>query len=181
MLPRSESVWCCHHWSDSCPSMTTNSDNKVDILTILIFIIIFQTWWILICSAFKILICLCADDSPLSIGYCQYLLSLSFITAAWLHVTGALLHIAPIPLPWPWLLYRIVIVLLQYNKWLSTVGACYCVSMMTQYCIGCNSCKCHVNKVPDSMVHGTNMGPTWGRQDPGGPHVGPMNLAILGA
>ena len=22
------------------------------------------------------------------------------------------------------------------------------------------------------------MGPTWGRQDPGGPHVGPMNLAI---
>ena len=22
------------------------------------------------------------------------------------------------------------------------------------------------------------MGPTWGQQDPGGPHVGPMNLAI---
>ena len=22
------------------------------------------------------------------------------------------------------------------------------------------------------------MGPIWGRQDPGGPHVGPMNLAI---
>ena len=22
------------------------------------------------------------------------------------------------------------------------------------------------------------MGPTWGRQDPGGPHVDPMNLAI---
>ena len=22
------------------------------------------------------------------------------------------------------------------------------------------------------------MGPTWGRQDPGGPHVGPMNFAI---
>ena len=22
------------------------------------------------------------------------------------------------------------------------------------------------------------MGPTWGRQDPDGPHVGPMNLAI---
>ena len=27
-------------------------------------------------------------------------------------------------------------------------------------------------------VHGANMGPIWGRQDPGGPHVGPMNLAI---
>ena len=31
---------------------------------------------------------------------------------------------------------------------------------------------------PDSKVHGTNMGPIWGRQDPGGPHVGPMNFAI---
>ena len=31
---------------------------------------------------------------------------------------------------------------------------------------------------PDSNVHGANMGPIWGRQDPGGPHVGPMNFAI---
>ena len=31
---------------------------------------------------------------------------------------------------------------------------------------------------PDSKVHGANMGPIWGRQVPGGPHVGPMNLAI---
>ena len=31
---------------------------------------------------------------------------------------------------------------------------------------------------PDSKVHGANMGPIWGRQDPGGPHVGSMNLAI---
>ena len=38
-----------------------------------------------------------------------------------------------------------------------------------QWCINTNS---------DSMVYGANMGPTWGRQDPGGPHVGPMNLAI---
>ena len=30
----------------------------------------------------------------------------------------------------------------------------------------------------DNKVHGANMGPIWGRQDPGGPHVGPMNLAI---
>ena len=33
---------------------------------------------------------------------------------------------------------------------------------------------------PDSKVHGAYMGPTWGRQGPGGPHVGPMNLAIRG-
>ena len=30
----------------------------------------------------------------------------------------------------------------------------------------------------DRKVYGGNMGPTWVRQDPGGPHVGPMNLAI---
>ena len=33
---------------------------------------------------------------------------------------------------------------------------------------------------PDSRVHGANMGPIWGRQDPGGPHVGPMNFAFWG-
>ena len=32
--------------------------------------------------------------------------------------------------------------------------------------------------IPDSKVHGANMGPIWGRQDPGGHHVGPMNFAI---
>ena len=32
---------------------------------------------------------------------------------------------------------------------------------------------------PESKIHGTNMGPTWGRQDPGGPHVGPMNVGPL--
>ena len=31
---------------------------------------------------------------------------------------------------------------------------------------------------PDSKVPGANMGPIWGRQDPGGPHIGPMNFAI---
>ena len=31
---------------------------------------------------------------------------------------------------------------------------------------------------PDSKVHGANMGPIGGRQNPGGPHVGPMNFAV---
>ena len=31
---------------------------------------------------------------------------------------------------------------------------------------------------PDNKVYGANMKPTWGRQDPGRPHVGPMKLAI---
>ena len=32
--------------------------------------------------------------------------------------------------------------------------------------------------IPDSKIHVAYMGPTGGRQDPGGPHVGPMILAI---
>ena len=35
-----------------------------------------------------------------------------------------------------------------------------------------------LHNYPDNKVHGANMGPIWGRQDPGGPHVGPMNFAI---
>ena len=31
---------------------------------------------------------------------------------------------------------------------------------------------------PDSKVHEAHMGPTWGRQDPGVPHVGPMKIVI---
>ena len=34
------------------------------------------------------------------------------------------------------------------------------------------------NDIPISKVQGANTGPTWGRQDPGGPHVVHMNLAI---
>ena len=36
----------------------------------------------------------------------------------------------------------------------------------------------HIEHSPDSKVPGAKIGPIWGRQDPGGPHVGPMNLAI---
>ena len=35
-----------------------------------------------------------------------------------------------------------------------------------------------VTHFPDSKIHGANMGPIWGRKDPGGPHVAPMNLVI---
>ena len=36
-----------------------------------------------------------------------------------------------------------------------------------------------VRNCSHSKVHGANMGPTWGRQDPGGPHVGHVNRAAL--
>ena len=39
---------------------------------------------------------------------------------------------------------------------------------------------CKMITVPDSKVHGVNMGPTWVLSAPDGPHVGPTNLAIRG-
>ena len=48
----------------------------------------------------------------------------------------------------------------------------YTCTICTEWCLSSH---------PDSKVHGANMGSTWGRQDPGGPHVGPMNLAIWDA
>ena len=35
-----------------------------------------------------------------------------------------------------------------------------------------------LGNIPDSKVHGANMGPTWVLSAPGGLHVGLMNLAI---
>ena len=32
--------------------------------------------------------------------------------------------------------------------------------------------------IPGNKVHRVNMGPIWGRQDPGGPHVGHINFAM---
>ena len=37
---------------------------------------------------------------------------------------------------------------------------------------------CAMVPFPDSKDHGANMGPTWDLSAPGGPHVGPINLAI---
>ena len=42
----------------------------------------------------------------------------------------------------------------------------------------CALCVCLTFNIPDSKFHGANMGPIWGRQDPGGPLVGHRNLAI---
>ena len=39
----------------------------------------------------------------------------------------------------------------------------------------------HISVDPESKVNGANMGPIYGREDPGGPHVGPMNFAIWAA
>ena len=37
---------------------------------------------------------------------------------------------------------------------------------------------CNIDLLPDSKVHGANMGPTWVLSASDGPHVGPKNLAL---
>ena len=44
--------------------------------------------------------------------------------------------------------------------------------------VSCEQIPDEWQMIPDNKVHGANMGPIWGRQDPGGPQVGPMNFAI---
>ena len=51
-----------------------------------------------------------------------------------------------------------------------------CVNTVEDWCITSPILRIKWNT--DSKVHGANMGPIWGRQGPGGPHVGPMNFAI---
>ena len=66
----------------------------------------------------------------------------------------------------------------QNRKHIENYGLSWCHDVFTG---GSEDC-CHdsllMPLVPDSKVHGANIGPVWGRQDPGGPHVGPMNFAI---
>ena len=65
------------------------------------------------------------------------------------------------------------------HQWCSCWQACDCISMLGTRLHWVKSYYSNLwQAFPDSKVHWANMGPTWGRQDPGGPHVGPMNFAI---
>ena len=62
-------------------------------------------------------------------------------------------------LDWEWV--YVPVVSYSYKQW----NAWYCESPYGRH-------------IPDNKVHRDNMGPIWGRLDPGAPHVGPMNFAI---
>ena len=57
--------------------------------------------------------------------------------------------------------------------WRQVIGCLLWVHILTylSHCIA-------VCDIPDSKVDGANMGPMGDRQDPGGPHVGPINFTI---
>ena len=71
-------------------------------------------------------------------------------------------------------------------KWIYHYSHCYC-EMLCEYFPVIKRILRILNGLiivlwiissPDSKVHGANMGPIWGRQDPSGPHDGPMDFDI---
>ena len=52
------------------------------------------------------------------------------------------------------------------------------VTSTRAHCSGNKALRESAYNVPDRQINVVNMGPIWGQQDPGGPHVGPTNLAI---
>ena len=69
-------------------------------------------------------------------------------------------------------------VLMSWSKTRGASGSCSSDHPFIWYPLRKDVTSCQNNNVPVSNVHGANMGLICGRQDPGGPHVGPMNLAI---
>ena len=78
--------------------------------------------------------------------------------------------------------------------WFETFQSSCCITLIWWGCVVSYVCMYYINHwyhttvhlyiciiskrtIPDSKVHWASMGPTWGWHDPGGPHVGPMNLA----
>ena len=66
------------------------------------------------------------------------------------------------------------------SEWWHRAGST--LSQVMAYCLmaWCHYLNHQLGTVPDSEVHGANMGSTWVLSAPDGPHVGPMNLAIRG-
>ena len=78
----------------------------------------------------------------------------------------------------PTIIVPIICYILNFNAY------CYGIQSLSlvDWLLPCTTFRAFVrdNHAPDSKVHVANMGPTWVLTAPGGPHVGPMNLAIRG-
>ena len=88
--------------------------------------------------------------------------------------------------PWIWTTNLLLISPLVHSfKWYAFRNPCFIsLKCMVKWNAGIWVCKPHLyiceDMIPDSKVHGANMGPSWGRQDPelGGPHIDPVNFAV---
>ena len=74
------------------------------------------------------------------------------------HITSALATLCCTLVPWS------TGSISKAHRWFIKAPAAYILDLLQPY--------------PDGKAHMAHMGPIWGRQDPGGPHVGPLNFAI---
>ena len=81
---------------------------------------------------------------------------------------------------------RIVFKMLHYNnfRWYWRVKLKWALFGWTPSCVWCAVACCSEGLVRRSFLsfeqfHGANMGPTWVLSAPYGPHVGPINLAVI--
>ena len=89
-------------------------------------------------------------------------------------------HRGPVNSPHKWPVTRKMV---PFDDVIMLSGARFWIVICLQHLSVClkiieNASVVKQTHYPDSKVHGANMGPIWGRQDPDGPHVGPMNFAI---
>ena len=76
-----------------------------------------------------------------------------------------------------WKVGSCFILFLSYCKFLAFLVAV--ASVYRNIVVTLSGCPAmYVCGTADIKVHEAYMGHIWGRQDPGGPHVGPMNLVI---
>ena len=72
----------------------------------------------------------------------------------------------------------VVMVWRVWYKYIHNESAVVRIQVSSIFCYGgCMSTLGVQN--PDSKIYGAITGPIWGRHDPGGPRVGPINFATL--
>ena len=76
-----------------------------------------------------------------------------------------------------WLYEAVIAFPLQLIQIISMAQCKTAVTPFLTHWSYCSFALSHHRCFPDSKFHGACMEPTWGRQDPGGPHVNPTNLA----
>ena len=93
---------------------------------------------------------------------CQYIYLVNW--------TEFMLHVIFASKSWQDMLYvRIWIEDIENNLWTGVADWLYAEERVLMF----------IYDNPEINAHGVNMGPIWGQQDPGGTHVGPINLVFL--
>ena len=67
-----------------------------------------------------------------------------------------------------------------YLQWLNAESLLANKNVLKGFQLGGRCTTSQSEAIPESKVHGANMGPIWGQEGPGGPHISPIELCYLG-